>query len=77
MRTVIRKHQERSSLIEIKRPTLTEGEAAAFLNCKRPTLTAWRRKQIGPPFYQIGRLIRYSQQDLMEYLGRRRRDNAA
>jgi len=38
-----------------------------------PTLTAWRRKRIGPPFYQIGRLIRYSPEDLLKYLGSRRR----
>jgi predicted DNA-binding transcriptional regulator AlpA len=77
MRTAISDQQEQSLLPEIKRPTLTEGEAAAFLSCKRPTLTAWRRKQAGPPFYQIGRLIRYSQQDLVEYLGSRRRNYAA
>lgn len=64
-------------MVGMARPTLTEGEAATFLNCKRPTLTAWRRKRVGPPFYQIGRLIRYSQQDLVEYLGSRRRDYAA
>ena len=77
MQTVIPENPEGSSLLEAKRPTLTEAEAAAFLNCKRPTLTAWRRKQVGPAFYQIGRLIRYSPQDLVEYLGSRRRDYAA
>lgn len=76
MRTVISDDQERSSL-KIKRPILTEEEAAAFLTCKRPTLTAWRRKRVGPPFYQIGRLIRYSPQDLVEYLESRRRNHAA
>jgi hypothetical protein len=125
-------------MVEMVRPTLTEQEAAAFLNCKRPTpsalarndptlltkpdpgnppaagmispslpstcgqrrgcvrwvtlseqkwvilaerrgptLTAWRRRRVGPPFYQIGRLIRYSPQDLVEYLDSRRRDYAA
>ena len=64
-------------MAEMARPTLTEEKAAAFLNCKRPTLTAWRRKRVGPPFYQIGRLIRYSPRDLVEYLDSRRRDYAA
>lgn len=64
-------------MVEMVRPTLTEQEAAAFLNCKRPTLTSWRRRRVGPPFYQIGRLIRYSPHDLVEYLDSRRRDYAA
>lgn len=54
---------------------LTEDEAAAFLACKRPTLTAWRKKGTGPPFYQIGRLIRYSEQDLAEFLKGKRQDH--
>jgi excisionase family DNA binding protein len=53
---------------------LTEQQAAALINCKRPTLTAWRRKRVGPAYYQIGRLIRYSQDDLAEFLERNRRN---
>jgi excisionase family DNA binding protein len=76
MRRAIQDDLEQHDL-EAVRPSLTEKEAAAFLNCKRPTLTAWRRRRVGPPFYQIGRLIRYSRQDLVDYLDRRRRDYAA
>src|ERR1019366_8678028 len=76
MQSVISNDQERYEA-PTGRPTLTEKEAAAFLNCKKPTLTSWRRKHVGPAFYQIGRLIRYAPQDLADFLRRNRQDHTA
>jgi|SRR6266851_5007873 len=54
----------------------TKERHATFINCNRPTVTAWRRNRNGRPFYQIGRLSRYSPQDVAVFLNSKRRSRA-
>ncbi len=54
-----------------------ENGAAVILNVEPPSLRAWRRKGQGPPYLRIGRLIRYSIEDLEEWLAQRRFTSSA
>ena len=47
---------------------LTESEAARRLGVSVSGLRKWRREQTGPQFIRIGRLIRYSLDDLQGWL---------
>jgi len=47
---------------------LLEQEAAAYLNVARGTLRNWRQEGKGPAFIRLGRLIRYSQEELLRYV---------
>ena len=47
---------------------LTESEAAEQLCCSKALLRKWRTQDGGPPFYRVGRLVRYSPSDLSAYL---------
>jgi len=56
---------------------LNETNAARFLDIKPATLAAWRYRGTGPIFRKIGRLVRYLQRDLEEYLeGQARRSTS-
>jgi hypothetical protein len=48
--------------------TLTEREAAGALRCSVACLRRMRRESRGPRWTKIGRLVRYSDQWLNEYL---------
>lgn len=47
---------------------LDQKGAAAFLGCKEQTLADWRCKGIGPGFVKVGRLVRYSLDDLRTWV---------
>ena len=47
---------------------LTEAEAASILKISYETLKKARAKGAGPTYRQVGRLIRYTYQDIEEYL---------
>ena len=47
---------------------LTEGEAAEILNCSVALLRKKRLHKRGPLWVQVGRLVRYSHADLMDYI---------
>jgi hypothetical protein len=50
-------------------PTLfDESQAADWLNIRVKTLQSWRVKGGGPRFVKIGRLVRYSEDDLKEFI---------
>jgi predicted site-specific integrase-resolvase len=49
---------------------LTEPEAATWLKIKIYTLRKWRRQGCGPPYSRCGgRLIRYTAEDLADWVG--------
>lgn len=55
-------------------PTLlSTPEAAKVLGVMPRTLARWRCERVGPVFLKIGRLIKYSTDDLRAYLDGRRR----
>jgi hypothetical protein len=45
-----------------------EKEAAIVLGCTISALRKWRLLGKGPTYCKIGRLVRYAQADLAEYL---------
>lgn len=47
---------------------LTNDETAALLGLKPNTLEIWRTQGKGPVFRKIGRSVRYSEADVIEYL---------
>jgi len=51
-------------------------QAAGFLQVKLPTLAEWRCKRIGPPWFRVGRLVRYDLSDLRAWLKANRQDVA-
>lgn len=53
----------------MKKYLFTPAEAAELLNCHPDTLRLWRRAGTGPPVtFLSNRLIRYSSEDLAEYV---------
>lgn len=56
---------------------LNEMEAARFLGLRTKTLASWRCRGTGPVFRKIGRLVRYMQSDLEEYLENQARRSTA
>jgi hypothetical protein len=47
-----------------------EDETARILSCTKAALRRWRRERRGPRFVKLGRLIRYSQTDLEDFVNR-------
>jgi excisionase family DNA binding protein len=47
---------------------LTEQQAAERLTVAVKTLQAWRVRGGGPKFVKLGRSVRYTEQDLEEYV---------
>jgi hypothetical protein len=46
----------------------TEQQAAEFLGCTVSALRKWRLLERGPAYCKVGRLVRYTNADLAEYL---------
>jgi len=46
---------------------LPEGEAARLLSISTRTLQAWRSKEVGPPYVQVGRAVRYRRGSLIDW----------
>jgi hypothetical protein len=49
---------------------LSEDETSKILKCTKAALRRWRRERRGPRFIRLGRLIRYSQSDLEDFVNR-------
>ena len=47
---------------------LNEKQVAQFLNCTKAALRRWRREDRGPRFVKIGRLVRYRQEDVEDFV---------
>lgn len=47
---------------------LTTLQAANFLNLSANTLNQWRYQKKGPKFLKLQKLVRYREQDLIEYM---------
>ena len=47
---------------------LTENQASEILNCTTAALRRWRREKRGPDFIKIGRLVRYRESDLNDFI---------
>jgi excisionase family DNA binding protein len=49
---------------------VSEKEAASYLNVSLSTMRRWRRKKVGPAFYRVGDVLRYSQDALDAFVHR-------
>ena len=47
---------------------VTEVQAAEILQVSTRTLQSWRYRGEGPPYFRMGRLVRYRLSDLAEWL---------
>jgi excisionase family DNA binding protein len=47
---------------------LTPAEVAARFSVDVRTLRRWRKQGIGPQFYEVGRIVRYSADDVTSWL---------
>ena len=47
---------------------LTESETARLLNISLSGLRKWRRKNVGPSYVRLGRLIRYRMSEIQVWL---------
>ena len=54
---------------------LNDVEAAKFLRLSPQTLRNWRVQSRGPAYIRAGRAIRYSSEDLKDYMDQNRVDN--
>jgi excisionase family DNA binding protein len=51
---------------------LSPEELAAFLGVPLPTIYRWRTRRQGPPGFRVGRHVRYSLEEVHEWLESRR-----
>jgi hypothetical protein len=51
---------------------VNEREAAEVLGCSVGLLRKWRLFREGPTYCKLGKLVRYQQQELMEFAASRR-----
>ena len=51
---------------------LDSKEAAKLLGCTEAALALWRKERRGPSFVRVGRLIRYFQVDLRDWVQSRK-----
>ena len=56
---------------------LDSEQAANYLGLKRTTLEAWRCRGGGPKFVKLGRLVKYRQADLDDFVESRTRNNTS
>lgn len=47
---------------------LSEHDVSRYLNVSVHTLRMWRVKRIGPPYYKLGKVVRYGLADLQDWL---------
>lgn len=55
----------------------TTEEVAEFLHCSPATVSIWRTQGAGPRFIHVGRLVRYTEPDLLAWLYRNNRGLAS
>ena len=46
---------------------LDTSQAAAVLGREKRLLEAWRVRNVGPPFYRLGRMVSYRRHDLVAW----------
>ena len=51
---------------------VSERTAATYCDVSTGAMRRWRSKKIGPPFFRLGKLIRYRMADIEQWLAGRR-----
>ena len=60
--------EELAALGQARTRNLDERDAARMLGCSVSLLRKWRRRREGPPYVRIGRLVRYQEERLLEFI---------
>lgn len=55
---------------------LTPTQVARYLQVSIRTLEAWRNQKRGPPYYHIGRSVRYSLTEVLAWMEQRKLSTA-
>ena len=58
-------------------PLLTPAQTAQRLGVQMRTLEAWRLRGGGPKYIKVGRLVRYRERDVAEWLASRERTSTS
>ena len=53
---------------------MTTRQAASFLGVSKDSLVRYRKLGVGPDYAKLGKLVRYTQEDLEGWVTRHRRD---
>jgi len=61
----------------MKQALIDTAQAAAYLSIKPNTLEVWRTHGAGPVYKKLGRLVRYSVDDLDAYLAAQSRSSTS
>ncbi len=56
---------------------MNEDQAAQVLTVGTKTLQSWRVRGVGPRFIRIGRLVRYTMEELMRYIEEQTRQSTS
>ena len=56
---------------------LNERELARFINVSTALVRKWRRRGAGPPYFKLGRLVRYEPTQVMAWLEVQKLDGAS
>lgn len=55
--------------VDVEEDCLTPTQVVDILGVTQNTLAAWRYRDNGPPYYKVGKLVRYSKAGLRVWLG--------
>lgn len=64
-----------SSTIAERDPTHDESELAARFRISVKTVQSWRQTNRGPAYLKVGRLVRYRESDIQDWLDKQTRTN--
>ncbi len=56
---------------------INELEVSTLMKLALPTLRNWRHLRKGPPYFKMGKAVRYRQDDILAYLAKKRIDPEA
>jgi predicted DNA-binding transcriptional regulator AlpA len=62
----------RRTLLDGSDDLVNDYEVARIIGVKRETCIRWRELKKGPPFYRVGRAVRYSEREVRAWLRTRR-----
>ena len=61
---------KKETLLSQPETLLTPEQTAKLLQVKTNTLKQWRWGNMGPSYVKVGRMVRYNQNNLNEYIAR-------
>ena len=62
----------RPKVDEVDIVSVDEGKTAQIMGLAEQTLRNWRHLGMGPPYYKLGRAVRYRLKDILSFMEARR-----